>query len=252
MNFLYDNYGPSDINDVAIIKERITNANADHGYYQLFTIHDECLNQLRQIQKIDPTTGNKLFDNNNVPIFHNIEDSDLKSILIRQIKDTDIAVFQLKVNAQSNPSITYTDLKKSINNLLKDAKSFNLIDWHNNDNIINNNDDTNIVKANANKSFNNSKKTTFKNNNTILPEGTCKNCNGAHYVKSCPSKQCNTCGNIFETAKHRAYHYRITHVKRKFNNNDNNSDIKEESNHNNNNSKFKNSISAHNTSVNDF
>jgi hypothetical protein len=205
MKYLYNNYGPNDSNDVAAIKNDLVNATADNGYHKLLTIHDECINQLNSIKKIDPITKEPILINNQ-PIFHSIDDADLKAILINQIKDTDHSMFQLKVMAQMNPNITYNDMKTSINNLLKNAKNFNLIGIENETDYTITTTNNNSITANSAKYYSNNKK-----NNIV-----CKNCKSTkHYVRQCPSLECTTCKKSFDSPKMRAQHYRLDHMKRK-------------------------------------
>ena len=224
-NYLSNNYGPHNTSDVADLRAEITNANCEKGYHQLLTIHNDCLSQIRIIPKkssdghilVDPVTHS--------PIFHDMSDEELKSILINQLDETDGSMKQLKLTALMNESMTYDQMKEIIKNLLKNAKILNLIGIndppaliakihatkHSLHNNIKNNSNTFFTTRQTQNNHNNQSSSRNNNNKFKL---ICANCKGDHSVQFCQSITCSTCNKNFENAKARSRHFHTEHSKK--------------------------------------
>lgn len=202
VEYLHQTYGPTTIGDVLRIKAELKEATCIQGYLELLNQHDTAIAQIQMIPK-RTATGQILMTtgDNPIPIYHTIDDEELRTILLAQLDPSNPYIQALKMQILSNPDTTYTQVCTQLRELSK--------------------------HSDFTKHLNNTSSTTSKFNNqpsnyshamyasqqtpAAVNVKVCKNCKLNHHVKDCPSTTCFTCNAHFPTSKLRGQHYNQTH-----------------------------------------
>ena len=233
LQYMFETYGPTNLNDIEALKSRLRDATDAAGYDNLLSTHRHIQNQLKKIQQRNTDGTVKLVDGN--PLTYEFTDTELRAILMSQLGRSNKVFEDLRLSYIKQPDTTYKQMIKDIQNLLKDAS----VNRRKQDTMMNSpvtrttsvgscattycypsNDDTNLISYNSNSYFPENYSYDAGSANEVIRCANCQQLN--HYVMHCKSRDCTKCGATFSTWQERHMHGLQAHSLRNHNPSNNN------------------------------
>jgi hypothetical protein len=122
ISFLRNQFGPTTLNDVQTIKQQLNDLTDSKGYRVLLDKIYEYRSILESIPQRD--AANNIIQLNGVNQTYNISDAEMRSILLLKLGKNGNNIFQqLLYKAQRNPTYTYAEIVRDMENLLRDPKN---------------------------------------------------------------------------------------------------------------------------------